>query len=159
MAGGNPPGGGETPGAGSPRGGTPEGPGPGARPARKGPSGQALFQKAIDHRASGREAEALLALRAALAAGGLTEQQRSAAETQSIDLQRKFAELEVICDLDGAQVAVDGKMQGRTPLRRPLLLKPGRRTLTITRAGYRTITRAIELKPKERLTLRFSVQR
>jgi serine/threonine-protein kinase len=165
VATGNPPAGSETPssetpkeaGDANPAGGTPSG--HGGRPAHAGPSGQALYQKAIDQRARGKEAEALLTLRAALAAGGLTEQERKSAETQSIGLKRKFAELEVICDLDGAQVAVDGRVQGRTPLRRPLLLKPGRRTLAITRAGYRTIMRAIDLKAEERLTLRFSVQR
>jgi hypothetical protein len=133
---------------------------PDGKAARAGsPPGHLLYEKALDLRARGKEAEALLAYRAALAAGGLTTEERSQAEHNILGLRKKFGELEVICDLDGATVSIDGKIQGRTPLRRPMLLKPGRHTLIITKPGYRTIQKGVELVGGERLPLRFSVSR
>ena len=136
-------------------------PGKGTRVSRPnrggGGPGAAAYRRGIDHRARGEEAEALIAFRAALAAGGLSPDERMDAERQSIGLRTKFGEVEVICDLREALVTIDGRPHGHTPLLRPILLRPGRHVLSISRGGYRTMTRTIDVPPGGRVPLRFSL--
>jgi hypothetical protein len=133
------------------------------KPPRERPGhvtmGRAHYQRAITHRTRGEEDLALLAFRSALSAGGLNPDEKADAERQSIALRRKFGEVEVLCDVPDALVALDGRPVGRTPLPRPMLVTPGSHRLTISRAGYRTIDRKIEVGPGGRLPLRFSIGR
>jgi serine/threonine-protein kinase len=126
---------------------------------RGGTPGQAHYKLGIHHRTRGEEDLALLAFRSALAAGGLNPDEKADAERQSIALRRKFGEVEVLCDVADALVAIDGRPVGRTPLPRPILVTPGSHRLTITRAGYRTVDRKIDVAPGGRLPLRFSIGR
>ena len=122
--------------------------------------GTALYRQAMNHRARGDEEQALLSFRSALSAGGMSPDERADAERQSIALRRKFGEVEILCDVNDAQVAIDGRPVGRTPLPRPILVKPGKHTLTIvTGAGYRTINRTFDVAGGDRLPLRFSIGR
>jgi tRNA A-37 threonylcarbamoyl transferase component Bud32 len=121
--------------------------------------GRAHYKRAMNHRTRGEEDQALLAFRAALAAGGLGPEEKADAERQSIALRRKFGEVEVMCDVADAIVTIDGRQVGRTPLRAPILVKPGKHHLLITRGGYRAINRMFEVGPGGRLPLRFSVTR
>jgi hypothetical protein len=116
--------------------------------------GQRHYDRAIDHRARGEEAEALLAFRAALRAGGLDPETGADASRQAAALRNKFGELELETPVQGADITVDGRRVGRTPLRGPLLLRPGKRILVFTRAGYRPVTKTITISPGERQMLR-----
>jgi tRNA A-37 threonylcarbamoyl transferase component Bud32 len=131
-------------------------PAPRPPPARLS-RGTALYRQGMSHRVRGEEAEALLAFRGALAAGGLNPADKIDAERQSIGLRLKFGEVEVMCDLRDALVTIDGQPQGRTPLARPILTRPGHHVLSLSRPGYRTVTRAIEVPPGGRQVLHFSL--
>jgi hypothetical protein len=67
-----------------------------------------------------------------------------------IDLQRKFGELEVDCEVDGADVSVDGHPYGRTPLRHSILLPPGAHELQVTKEGYKPVRRPFRIGGGER---------
>jgi len=46
------------------------------------------------------------------------------------------AQVALSCPVPDATVAIDGAVQGRTPLRRPLLVAPGARRVTVCLSGY-----------------------
>ncbi len=139
------------------RGGKARGPAP--RTVNTAGGGSAFYRQAMNHRAQGEEDQALLAFRSALSAGGLDPDEKADAERQSIALRRKFGEVEVLCNIADAQVTIDGRLVGKTPLGRPVLVTPGRHTLVISREGYRTITRTFDLAGNGRLLLRFTADR
>jgi eukaryotic-like serine/threonine-protein kinase len=143
--------------AGRAGGGAAAGPRPVARkpPAERKPSaGSAIFQRAVDLQGRGDEAQALRAFSAALREGGLSAEDQTFAERQLISLRRKFGEIEVVCELRGATVAIDGRYVGRTPLPEPLLVRPGTRRLLISGPGYRPIDRAVQVEAGQKALFR-----
>jgi serine/threonine-protein kinase len=120
---------------------------------------RALYDKAIAYRARGEEAEALAAFRAYLRRDGLPAADRADAERQMILLQRKFGEIEVTCDLPGAEVAVDGQVYGRTPLSGPIFLMPGGHTLSLSKPGYKPISHNLRINAGERTPVRIELPR
>lgn len=63
------------------------------------------------------------------------------------DLRQRVSELSVSCDVDGADVSLDGRVLGRTPLGRTFRVRSGGAALTIAKPGYYTIERSIFLPP------------
>jgi hypothetical protein len=127
-----------------------------AKPAARSPGrAHALYEKAFEHRAAGEEDKALLGYRAALRAEGLSVGERADAETQVINLSRKYGEIEII-GASGAVIAVDGREVGRTPLGDPLLVRPGNHVVTMQLPGYqlRTDRVAVAAGQKRLLTVK-----
>lgn len=60
---------------------------------------------------------------------------------------------------DGAQVSVDGRPAGVTPLQRPLELGQGKHLVTVTRRGHRPWSREVNVKRGQRVTLDASLER
>ncbi|HEY0713830.1 MAG TPA: PEGA domain-containing protein, partial [Polyangia bacterium] len=123
---------------------------PGRRPQpSKGEAGNAralaLYTEAFKHRYAGREDRALLLFRAALRAGDLPPNKRSEVDTQIINLSRKFGEIEILTDIAGAQVSVDGVTHGRTPLREPILVRPGTHRVSLQIPGQAPQTRNVQV--------------
>jgi serine/threonine protein kinase len=117
-------------------------------PARS--AGRAQYEQAFNHRAAGEEDKALLAYRAALRAGGLSSSERADAETMVINLGRKYGEIEVMSGVVGATISVDGRARGRTPLREPILVRPGTHVITLELAGYQPRTNSVTVGPGEK---------
>lgn len=67
----------------------------------------------------------------------------------------RLAWIQLTTTPDGVSVALDGKVLGVTPFAGPQRVVAGTRTLTLTRDGYRTLEKTIELagKSTERLNL------
>jgi hypothetical protein len=61
----------------------------------------------------------------------MTEARRSAAE-----LKTKLGRIDVRCPTDGAEITVDGKQIGSTPLGEMAWTTPGRHQVTVQRAGF-----------------------
>lgn len=107
--------------------------------------------RAVALLARGQEKEALEAFRAYLRGANLPPERRTDAERQMIALQSRFGEIEVICEVPGAEVAVDGQVHGRTPLPRGILLPPGGHELTVTKDGYRPMRKPFGITGGQRL--------
>jgi hypothetical protein len=67
-----------------------------------------------------------------------------------IALQRRLAEIEILCDLPGASVSIDGAPAGVTPLPGSIPLRPGRHELVLAKAGYKTVRRPFTVAAGER---------
>jgi hypothetical protein len=61
----------------------------------------------------------------------LTEARRSAAE-----LKTKLGQIKVSCATDGAEITIDGKQVGSTPLGQMVWTTPGRHQVAVQRAGF-----------------------
>jgi hypothetical protein len=72
-------------------------------------------------------------------ADALAEAHRSVAE-----LQLQLGRVAVDCDIPSAEVSLDGKIVGRTPLSRPLWTTPGQHRLAVRRQGYVSDVQMIE---------------
>ena len=69
-------------------------------------------------------------------------------KTLSLELRAfegRLAQLGVKSRIVGADVLVDGKRAGTTPLPAPLVVAPGKHTIALRRAGYVTVSQAVEL--------------
>lgn len=75
-----------------------------------------------------------------------------------VELKAKPALVSVRTE-SGAQVSVDGRPAGTTPLVRPLELSPGRHLVTVTRRGHRPWSREIEVERGQTMELSPSVRR
>ena len=80
------------------------------------------------------------------------------AQRQVVELQRRFGEVEVVCDVQGATLSIDGRLAGTTPFRRSLILAPGSHQLVVSKSGYRAATRNLALRPGERQAVVFSLR-
>lgn len=59
----------------------------------------------------------------------------------------RLAEIEVETALPGASIEVDGQRVATTPLAAPLTLAPGKHSVVVKRAGYRSVTKELSLGP------------
>ena len=75
-----------------------------------------------------------------------------------IELESRPAVVSVRAD-DGAQVSVNGRPAGVTPLVRPIELPPGKHLVTITRRGHRPWSREIRVKRGQSVQLDASFDR
>ncbi|HEY0706207.1 MAG TPA: protein kinase [Polyangia bacterium] len=129
------------------------------RPGRRNPSGKSdsgntraltLYDQAFSHRYAGREDKALILFRAALRAGELPPNKRSEVDTQIINLSRKFGEIEILTQIRGAQVSVDGVARGRTPLPEPILVKPGAHRVSVVLPGKPPQERTLKVEANQK---------
>jgi serine/threonine protein kinase len=117
------------------------------------------YTRGIAHMARGEEREALEAFRGYLRGSGQPAARRAEAERYLISLQRKFGEIEVSCDLTGADVLVDGRSYGRTPLSKSIVLTAGSHELVVSKSGYNTIRKTFNLSPGQRQPFFFRLPR
>jgi tRNA A-37 threonylcarbamoyl transferase component Bud32 len=117
------------------------------------------YARAVTHLARGDEREALEWFRTYLRGSGLPPARRAEAEGYSIALGRKFAEVEIDCELPGADVSLDGRPVGRSPLKKGLLVVPGLHEVVVTREGYQPLRKAIRVAGGERLPIFFRFPR
>lgn len=101
------------------------------------PSPKLWFNIGQANRDLGRPVEAAAAFDRFLRAGGdappetLAEARRSAAE-----LKAKLGQIKVTCAVDGAEITIDGKQVGSTPLGEMIWTTPGRHQIAVQRPGY-----------------------
>jgi hypothetical protein len=63
----------------------------------------------------------------------------------------KLSTLHIEADVSNADIEIDGKPEGTTPLQREI--KPGVHTLRIAKAGHRPVTREVRIHPGDQLSL------
>ncbi len=100
------------------------------------PSPKMHFNFGVVYARLGRSVEALEAFQRFLAeAGAIDPDRRSEAERQIAELRGRVAALVVASDTAGADVFVDGRLSGTTPLPRPVLVAPGLHQIVVQKAG------------------------
>jgi hypothetical protein len=117
------------------------------------------YTRGIAHLARGEEREALEDFRGYLRGSGQPAARRAEAESYLISLQRKFGDIEVSCDLPGADVFVDGRHYGRTPLAKSIVLPAGGHELVLTKSGYATVRKNFILSAGQRQPFFFRLPR
>ena len=101
------------------------------------PSPKLWFNIGQANRDLGRPVEAVAAFDRFLREAGdappetLAEARRSAAE-----LKTRLGQIQIICPTDGAEVTVDGKQVGSTPLGEMVWTTPGRHQVAVQREGF-----------------------
>ncbi|MHB1844773.1 MAG: PEGA domain-containing protein [Deltaproteobacteria bacterium] len=81
--------------------------------------------------------------------GGLRE-----AAVRLLDPAAWTGALEVLCEIRGAQVSVDGTPRGQTPLEPIAGIVPGRHSLRVTKAGYSGVERFVDVRFDETAELK-----
>jgi len=84
-------------------------------------------------------------------------ERRADAEQQLTECRKHVAVIQVIADLDGVQVTMDGSEIGQTPLPNQLIVDPGAHTIEVTRLGYQSESRSISLEAGDDTALRFTL--
>lgn len=80
---------------------------------------------------------------------------RQRAQEQVFWLQGAIARVEVQCSVLDAQVTIDGKPAGLTPLEQPIRLMPGPHAVVVSKVGYEQQIIEIALRAGESVTKRF----
>jgi hypothetical protein len=72
--------------------------------------------------------------------------QRADARQRIESLERRVGRLEVVCNLEGAEISVDGRVRGRTPLASAIRVEPGRHEIAVrSPAAERPFTDSVEV--------------
>ncbi|MBI5500298.1 MAG: PEGA domain-containing protein [Deltaproteobacteria bacterium] len=84
---------------------------------------------------------ALLSLREYLREGGeeIAPEVRVQVEAAIVEMARDMGRIEVVVDIAGAAVTIDGRTRGTTPLAEPVDVGPGEHAVEVRREGYRPI--------------------
>ncbi len=100
------------------------------------PSPKLHFNFGVVYAKLGRNVEALEAYQRFLAQAGPGDStRRGEAERQIAELRERVATLVLVADTVAADVFVDGRLYGTTPLPRPMLVNPGSHQLVVQKAG------------------------
>lgn len=120
----------------------------------------ALFNLAMCFKAQHRYPEALDSFRALLSEFGskLTEDTRKEVHQNISSLSKIIAEVEVVVNVSGATVTVDGVSLGTTPLAAPVRVGAGKRRISVSKAGYATAEEAIQIAAGAKEVVRFELQ-
>ncbi len=103
---------------------------------------------------------ALSAFSKYLSDGGdqLPEARKAQIEKDIEKLRVRVATIEVVVNVEGAQVVIDDVAMGTSPLAAPIVVSAGRRKISASRAGYAVETRMIDLGGGDHSTVQFALQ-
>ncbi len=101
------------------------------------PTEVAQFDAAMCLKNLGRQHEAIEILEGLLARPeeGTSEERREAIRVELEELRARMGQLVVTTDVPGAEVRVDDRVVGQTPLAEPIFVLPGEHAIQATRAG------------------------
>jgi hypothetical protein len=100
------------------------------------PSSKILFNIGQTNRLLGRSLEAREAYQRFLdEATNASKEDRTDAQSWLDKLQGVLGQVNVLCQYDGADISVDGKSVGKSPLVRPVWVTPGRHQVTAIKSG------------------------
>jgi hypothetical protein len=72
---------------------------------------------------------------------------RQEAESILVALRARVAKLEIECDTAGAEVLIDGRVHGTTPVAQPILLAPGPHQVVVAKKGRLPFLQRLDLQP------------
>ncbi|HEY4116544.1 MAG TPA: tetratricopeptide repeat protein [Byssovorax sp.] len=102
---------------------------------------------------------ALAALQRYLTEGGrnVPGTRRAEVERDIEKLKQRVANLEVIVNVDGADISVDDASVGKSPLGKPLLVGAGKHRVTVARAGYTSGAKLVEIASQDSQKVEFQL--
>lgn len=111
------------------------------------PSPNTRFNMALVYEKMGLASapDAIRAYRDFLAASDTRPNHRAHAQRRIVELERRLGRIHVTCNAEGAEVYVDGKEVGETPLTDVLYVVPGEHQLTITSSGFVPFVKTINV--------------
>jgi hypothetical protein len=115
------------------------------------PRTSTLLNLAMAHKALYRLVEASDIFRRLLTQTDLTEDERQIAVDELAALEPSIGQLVLDCEVDGAQIRVDGRLRSTTPSREALRVDPGRRIVRVDAPGHQPWERTIEIVPGQSL--------
>jgi len=104
-------------------------------------------------------AGAILALERFLAEGDsrVPPFRRAAVEGAILKLRMRVAQVRVTSNPSGAEIRVDGKVVGTTPLSRPLVLNAGLRKISAAKSGYVSASQYLDIAEQGSLDVAFGL--
>lgn len=85
--------------------------------------------------------------------GEISEDRRTEVELELSTLAQYISTLDVVVNVDGAEISVDGQIVGTSPLGDPAALSAGRREVIVSLEGYGPVTRVVDLAGGEQATV------
>jgi len=103
---------------------------------------------------------ALSAFSKYLSDGGdqLPEARKAQVEKDIEKLRVRVATIEIVVNVDAAQIAIDDVAVGTSPIATPIVVSAGRRKISASRTGYVVETRMIDLGGGDHSTVQFALQ-
>jgi len=100
-------------------------------------------------------AEAKISFEQYLEEGGdeISEDRRTEVALELETLSQYISTLDVVVNIEGAEILVDGQVVGVSPLDRPAVLSVGRREIVVSLEGYGPVTRVVDLAGGEDASL------
>jgi hypothetical protein len=83
----------------------------------------------------------------------LTAERRAQVDELNRKLEKRIAYLEIVCNLDDADIRVDDISVGKSPLAAAVLVNAGPRRISAVRPGYAVATRAVTVAGGEQATV------
>lgn len=123
------------------------------------PSPRILAQIALAEQALGQWVDADHSLRTALAdeADPWIGRNRGALETALNAIQNRLATVEITCNVPGAEIQINGRRRGTTPLSAPLRVEAGTANIELSLSGYYSLRRTLELTGSGSFRERFNL--
>jgi PEGA domain-containing protein len=114
-------------------------------------SAQALAQVALAEQALGLWVDGYGHLRRALESSSdpWIATHRETLEMAFREMESHVGRLDVACNVDGAEIRVDGRLLGKTPLATSLLVLAGQSVLSVRARGYFKVTREVQVDPSQ----------
>jgi tetratricopeptide (TPR) repeat protein len=84
----------------------------------------------------------------------LSPQLRTQVQARLDEVRKNLAALVLEIEPSGADVVIDGKPAGRSPMSQPIFIEPGQHSYEISRSGYRTEEGKVDLMPGKELRRR-----
>jgi len=77
--------------------------------------------------------------------GQIPAARRTQVDADLRKLESRVARVDIAVNVEGADIAIDDVIVGRSPLREPVLVGAGRRKIVATKAGLTSVTRVIDV--------------
>lgn len=88
----------------------------------------------------------------------MTAQERAVVDAEVDDISGRVGELRIVVSEPDAEVELDGRLRGRTPLGRIIRLAPGTHALRVTKSGYHASVLRLVMASQQRRTLEITLQ-
>ncbi|HEX6240781.1 MAG TPA: hypothetical protein VFZ61_07805 [Polyangiales bacterium] len=112
-----------------------------------------LYNIALVHRALNDHAAALSAFRQYVTVSGksLPEARRAEVDAQILELEQRVAQVTIQVDVPDAEILIDHRLVGQSPLSDPLLVNAGMRQLTVQHPSFSPQNRQLRLAGGDRV--------
>ncbi len=114
-----------------------------------------LYHLALAHAGLKRNAFALKNYNLYLSKGGgkISKKRRAEVKREISRLYPLVGHIEIECQVRGAEVRVDNKVEGETPLTKSIFVDAGKHKVAVTKDGKKLMRKKVQLKAGERITL------